>query len=264
MIVHGQTTPTDYFIFNEVNSADYGVFISQTGTFVTPDHDVSTMSVPGRSGSILFDNNRFNNVDIVVPCFIPRDFKTKFDNFRAIMMADSQYHRLEFTNEPEYYRMAYVTGPINPTTGPANKSGRFDVVFHCLPQKFLKIGERTLDITATGTVIHNRTMLNAKPLLGVAGTGSIRFRGAGITEPRQIFDVTINRTTETSWIYLDCETGNAYYERVTSDGFRQKVAVNNWVQTDLSGFPQIRPGANFVYLNGDITRVQVKPNWWTL
>lgn len=265
MITREPTTPGNYFIYNGVNSADYGVFISGNWTFVSPQRDVSTVSVPGRSGDIIFDNNRFANIDITIPCFIPRGFMEKFDNFKAAILSDTGYHRLELTHDPEHFRQAYVVGPIEPVTGPGNKSGKFDIVFRCKPQRYLKIGERTTDITAaeSGTTIYNRTMFIAQPRIQVKGTGSFRFRGAGITEPRQIFNVKVNQTTETGVLFLDSENGNAYYERVV-DGFRQKVSVNHWIQTDLSGFPMIRPGANFVYVNGSIEWLRILPRWWTL
>lgn len=265
MILREPTVPRDYFIYNGINSADYGVFISGVETFAAPQRDVSSVQVPGRSGDIIFDNNRFTNVDITIPCYIPRDFMRKFDNFKAAILSDTGYHRLETTYDPEYFRQAYIVGPITPVTGPGNQSGQFDIVFRCKPQRYLKLGERSFDITAeqTGFEIYNRTMYNAAPRIQVKGTGSFQFRGAGITEPRQKFTVTVSQTTETGVLFLDSETGNAYYERVV-DGFRQNVAVNNWISTDLSGFPMIRPGYNFVYINGSIEWLRIVPRWWTL
>lgn len=258
-----QTLPGNYFVYNGINSADYGVFLSGINTYTSPERDISIVSVPGRNGDVIFDNNRYTNVDIVFSCFIPRDFTRKFNDFKAAILSDVAYHRLESTYDPECFRDAYVTGPIIPTTGALNRSGAFEVTFHCKPQRYLKTGERTLDITVSGSTIHNRTTMISQPRIQVKGTGSIRFRGAGITEPRQIFDVTINQTTETGVIFLDSENGNAYYERVV-DGFRQKVSVNNWISTGLSGFPMIRPGSNFVYLNGNVEWVRILPRWWTL
>ena len=77
------------------------------------------------------------------------------------------------------------------------------------------------------------------------------------------YKMTVSQTTQTGVLFLDSETGNAYYERVV-DGFRQNVAVNNWISTDLSGFPLIRPGYNFVYINGSIEWLRIVPRWWTL
>lgn len=259
-----QTYPNHYFLYNGINSAEYGIFISGISTYATPERDISVVSVPGRNGSVIFDNNRYTDVDITISCFIPRDFVKKFDDFKAAILTDVDYHRFETTYDPECFRYAYVTGPIIPVTGALNRSGHFDITFHCKPQRFLKVGERTIDITVSGDTIHNRTTTISKPRIQIKGTGTVRFRGAGITEPRQIFDVSVNQTTETGVIFLDSETGNAYYETVDSDGFRQNVSVNHWISTGLSGFPMIRPGSNFVYLNGDVEWVRILPRWWTL
>ena len=102
-----QTLPGNYFVYNGINSADYGVFLSGINTFTSPERDISIVSVPGRNGDVIFDNNRYTNVDIVFSCFIPRDFTRKFNDFKAAILSDVAYHRLESTYDPECFRDAY-------------------------------------------------------------------------------------------------------------------------------------------------------------
>lgn len=260
-----QTHPGHHFIYNGFNSSNYGVFISGVGTYDAPAREVETVSVPGRNGDILFDNKRFSNIDIVYPCYIPRGFVPKFEDFKAAMLSDTGYHRLEDTYNPEYYREAYVTGPIQPGTGALNRSGSFEVTFHCKPQRFLKEGERTVTLTASGS-IHNRTLYPSKPLIQVIGAedgaGQIEFVGTGLTGAENVYSVSFH-DNPTGIFYLDCETQNAYYERIENNVVT-KIPINHLLYGVSNGFPQIVGGYNTVRLVGNITRISIQPRWWTV
>lgn len=266
MLIREPTTPGSYFVYNGFNSADYGVFISGVGIFPAPERIVDVITVPGRSGNIIFDNKRFENLDITVPCYIPRRFQNRFADFKAAILSDTGYHRLEFSQDADHFREAYVTGPITPSTGPLNRSGQFDITFHCKPQRFLKLGERTIILTGTGEIT-NPTLYHAKPLIQIVGTehGSFDLDFVGDSTSNENWFVTVNDNV-TGVIYLDSYTGNAYYERVYSSTI-QKVPINNKIHTQPSGFPQLRPGYNKIIVyptSGSVTRLQVYPRWWTV
>lgn len=54
----------NYFEFNGVRSSDYGLIISSKDIYSAPASDVSFVSVPGRNGDVMIDNNRFLNVTV--------------------------------------------------------------------------------------------------------------------------------------------------------------------------------------------------------
>ena len=266
MLIREPTTPGSYFVYNGFNSADYGVFISGVGIFPAPERIVDVITVPGRSGNIIFDNKRFENIDVTVPCYIPRRFQNRFADFKAAILSDTGYHRLEFSQDADHFREAYVTGPITPSTGPLNRSGQFDITFHCKPQRFLKLGERTIVLTGTGEIT-NPTLYHAKPLIQITGTqhGSFMLDFSGGAGSNESWNVIVNDNV-TGIMYLDSYTGNAYYER-TSGGTAYKIPINNKIQTQPSGFPQLRPGYNKIVvsnMSGTVTRMQVYPRWWTV
>ena len=269
-MIRESTTPGNYFVFGGINSADYGVFISGTASFDAPSKEIGVVAIPGRSGDAIFDNKRFENIEIVYHCFIPRGFVDKFDDFKAALLSTSGYQRLEDTFQPDYFREGYIVGPIQPTTGPLNHSGMFDILFNCKPQRFLKIGERALTLNYTGAgpttkSIHNRTLYASKPLIQVRGTahgsGTVRINKMDPTDD-DVFTVTIS-DNETGTMYLDSETGNAYYE-TTYSGIIRKIAMNDKILTTVTGFPKIAPGFNQVIVSGDITRLVIQPRWYTI
>jgi len=142
------------FTFGGICSRDYGVGISGTGTFDAPERDVDIIDIPGRSGSIIQDNGRFRNIQVTYPAWMHRDFDEWFPRFKAVMQQFVGYQRLEDEYDTEHYREAMFSGPIQPRTGIYNKSGKFDVVFNCKPQRFLKSGAEAvtyMPVTATST-----------------------------------------------------------------------------------------------------------------
>lgn len=127
--------------FGGVNSADYGVWLTGSGTFSAPERDVEFVAVPGRNGELVVDNGRWRNIEVSYPANIPRDFDQRMTEFRSAMCRQRGYQRLEDTYHPDEYRMgAFVMG-IEPETIPLNRGGDFNLVFNCKPQRFLKSGE---------------------------------------------------------------------------------------------------------------------------
>lgn len=127
--------------FGGINSADYGVWITGSGTFSSPERDVEYVSVPGRNGDLIIDNNRWNNIEVTYPANIPNGFDAKIQAFRAAMGRKRGYQRLEDDYHLDEYRMASFTLGIQPETIPLNRGGEFDLVFNCKPQRFLKSGD---------------------------------------------------------------------------------------------------------------------------
>lgn len=143
----------NFFTFNGQSSLDFGVTISGGGTFDSPARSMEAVSVPGRNGDLMVDNGRYDNVEITYTAFIAHDFKKNFDAFRAWMLSNPGYHRLEDTYHPEEYREAAFISSLNPEmVGSYCKAGEFEITFNCKPQRFLKSGEEQITFYPTSTV----------------------------------------------------------------------------------------------------------------
>lgn len=135
------------FIFGGINSADFNVFISGSGTFSAPTRSVEVVSVPGRNGDLIIDNGKWNNITVTYPAFIPSGFEANIDAFRTAISRLTGYQKLEDTYHPDEYRMAALVGGINPTKiGAFLKNGEFTISFNCKPQRFLKSGDEPIQI----------------------------------------------------------------------------------------------------------------------
>lgn len=232
----------NYISFAGIDSTEFNIGISGSGTFDAPERDVEQISVPGRSGDLLIDNKRFKNLPISYPAFISRDFLKNFDAFKAFMLKNVGYQRLEDTYHPDHFRMAEFRGPLNPDVKVLNIAGEFDLKFNCKPQLWLKSGEEPIELTESAT-INNPTLYESKPLIRVYGTGSISFGGE-----------TLTVTSADDYTDLDCEAMEAY-----------KGATNCNSNITLSGdeFPVFSSGDNEIVISG-FSQIIIIPRWWTV
>lgn len=232
----------NYITFAGMDSTEFNIGISGSGTFDSPERDVEQVSIPGRNGDLLIDNKRFKNVTVTYPAFIASKFKGNFDGFRAFMLSKRGYQRLEDTYHPDEFRMAEYRGPIKPDVKVLNIAGEFNVEFNCKPQRWLKVGEIAIDLTASG-VINNPTLYEAKPLIRAYGTGTIA-----------IGDNSITVTTASVYTDIDCEIMEAY-----KDG----TDCNSNITLGSDEFPSLEPGDNTITISG-FSNVSIIPRWWTI
>ena len=173
--------------FGGVNSADYGIYISGEGVFNAPVRDAEMISIPGRDGSFLLDNGRYENIEVTYPAFNTETDKATFiaqvDAFRNAIASQKGYQRLEDTFHTDEYRMASFIGglEINPVLYNDHTS-QFEIVFNCKPQRFLKSGESAVS-KANNSTITNPTLFDAHPLLQftASGNGTITINGQDIS-----------------------------------------------------------------------------------
>lgn len=128
-------------IFGGLDTSDYGIAITGSGTFSAPERDVDFIEVPGRNGDLSIDNGRYKNIEVTYPANIPRQFAAKFDQFRAAISRKRGYQRLEDTYHPDEYRQGVLVEGLDPDVTALNRGGQFNLRFNCKPQRFLKSGD---------------------------------------------------------------------------------------------------------------------------
>lgn len=232
-----------YLTFGGIQSNQFGVWISGEGTFDAPERDVEMVEIPGRNGNLILENNRFLNIEITYPAFISKGFESRFDDFKAVMLANKGYQALYDTYHPNHFRMASFKGAIEPQTGPYNRAGSFDLVFDCKPQRYLVSGTTPTTLTASGSIT-NPTLYDAQPNLRVYGAGNIAVNGVTITVASNSFP----------YIDIDCEAMDARYGSTN---------CNSYITVYNDTFPTLGPGSNAVSFTG-ITQVTIQPRWWTV
>lgn len=234
------------FTFNGVSSDSFEYFINGAGVFNSPEPDLEYVSVPGRNGDLIYDNKRFNNIEVSYsPVFTLQNFRATSKAFQAWLLSHKGYFRLEDDYQPLYYRMASIKDAI-PVTDIAwtNDAGAMEVIFNCKPQLYLVSGDDAVEFTADGTIT-NPTKFAAKPLIRVYGTGSLT-----------VGDVTMTiGASSYAYIDIDCELMDCYYGSYNAN---QYVTIGDY-------FPTLAPGSNNIVLTDNtITKAEVTPRWWTI
>lgn len=169
--------------FDGINSLDYGVYITGEAVYNTPERDVESIEIPGRSGDYLQDNGRWKNIEVTYKAGVFGDdqseFASKIRNYRNALASRIGYKRITDTYNPNEYRLGAFVKPVEVEPKSMNRTGEFDIIFNCKPQRWLTSGEDEVTVE-TGDVVTNPTLYDASPLLMVEGYGDISMNGYDI------------------------------------------------------------------------------------
>lgn len=234
-------TPYEHITFAGKNLADFGVWISGSGTFDAPARDVTFQSIPGRNGDLLFDNGRFENVTVTYPAFISRRFQPRIDDLRAFLCGMIGYQELRDSYHPDEFRKAAFVGGLEVSPTARNLAGRFNLSFRCKPQRYLISGAVAMPQFNHAGSIFNPTRFKARPLIRVNGTaGTVTLNGVTV----QISGITGGHAD------IDCEL-------MEVPGYNNTTIIQN------GEFPVLDPGVNALSFTG-FSSVVVTPNFFTI
>jgi phage-related protein len=173
-----------YITFGDVSTYDYECFVDGSKTYNAPERQYEVVEVPGRNGDVHFDNGRYSNVELNFTAYF-MDVE-EFNDFRDKMVAMIGYQRLEDSHHPDEYRMAVLTGGIEPEVlGEGLTYVQVDLTFTAKPQRFLKSGDNPITFNLTPGVVvdnllfNNPTQYTSLPLIRVYGTKGGFYCGSG-------------------------------------------------------------------------------------
>lgn len=230
------------FLYDGKMSDDFGIYISGSGTYNAPERDVGTVTIPGRNGDLLIDNRRFKNITVEYPAFIREKFREKSGVARMWLTGSAQYRRLEDSCNPQYYRMARFSGPLDFDTRFLNRGGECKILFDCKPQRYLKSGEYARR-TSGHIDLFNPTGMTALPLIRVSGTGDGEL---------VVGNTVVTISGMEGFLYIDSDTQNAYRETQNCNSKISQI------------FPVLPAGKTGISFSGDIAGIEIIPRWWTL
>ena len=241
----------NFLIYDGVRSCDYGLYISGSGAFNAPERDVEVIEVSGRNGNLILDNGRYKNIAVSYPAYISREFSRYAAATRDWLCSRTGYFRLEDTYNPEYFRLARFSGPMDFETRFQNWGAETNLFFDCKPQRYLKSGEIPVAWDLGYPGILNPTSFPALPLVKItaygSGSASITFIRA---ETGEYWRIDIAEIDE--YIVLDSDLQDAY-----------KGTKNENSKVLLTEFPVLYPGFTEISISDNIS-VEITPRWWTL
>ena len=155
-----------YFIFDGIKSSDYGVWINGGGTFDAPKRRYKDYTVPGRNGTLTIDEGVFEEIEVIYPAFIARNFPANIEAFRNQLMSRSGYVRMTDSYHPdEYYLAKYMDG-LEADVLPAGVGGQFNLKFKRDPRRFLVSGETPISVSSSGSIT-NPTLFKSRPQIKI-------------------------------------------------------------------------------------------------
>ena len=232
-------------VYGGESSSDYGMVVAEAPTYERARRKQTIYTVPGRNGSVIFQQDAWEDVPRSYKVWLAEDDLTplvdKVDAFEAMLNSMKGYQRLEDNFEPDVFRLAYYSGGDD-FSNSMTQYGEATINFTCRAERFLKSGEAPVTVL-NGDQLVNPTRFTAKPLIHIEGSGTITVAIGGNTISASVTD----------YINIDCETMNAY-----------RLAAEN-KNSDISGtFPQIVPGVNTVGITGTPTLVTVAPRYFSI
>lgn len=216
----------------------YHMYVSGNKTYNAPARVYTKNTIPGRNGSLLMNEQRLEDVNVVYHCFIhPDNFETDIVGLRNFLLSPINigYQRIEDNYHPDEFRLGYYAGPFDPNVFDTLETAEFDLTFTCKPQRFLKTGEAWSTYSESAWIT-NPTMNPAYPKLRIYGTGRVyinHYIGNDV-----ILSTGINVTTNDTYIDVDCELMDAYNGSTNRN--------NDIKLTRLREFPYFAPNDRIV------------------
>ena len=240
------TNKQGLIVFGGEASSDYGMVVAEAPSFERATRKQTVYTVPGRNGTILFQEDAWEDVTRNYRVWLTYDsisaLNEKVDALEAWLNSKTGYTRLEDNFEPGIYRLAYYSGG-NEFSNDLTIKGEATLSFTCRPERFLKIGEKEDEIS-NGSLLHNPTKFKSKPLIHIEGSGNVTIGTGGNT-------LTITGLVD--YINIDCERMNAY-----------RLPAENRNSLVSGSFLKLAPGDNAFVITGNTTKVTIKPNYFTI
>lgn len=241
------TNKQGLIVYDGVSSTDYGIVVSEAPSFDKPQRKSSVFNVPGRNGSVLFQEDAYNDVTRSYKVFLTDNARNNLNEvvnrFTDWLYSVRGYQRLEDSFEPDIFRLAYFSGGQN-FSNEMMQAGETTLQFTCRPERFFKSGETEITVS-NGDKLVNATNYTAKPLIYIEvpaeETVTVSIGGKSIV------------ANVDDYIYIDSERMNAY-----------RTAAEN-MNSEVSGtFPTIAPGENGIGITGTVTKVTIVPRYFTI
>lgn len=227
------------FEFGGKNSfTDYGILITKRPSIPSPKRRIANVVVPGRNSSLRFDENTYEDITITVECSLKEgSLPNKIDDVKGWLIGTGESSLIfDFQTDRKY--VAQVVNAIDFTQAYRYFS-KFVIVFNCQPFKYA-VNNSSINLIAAGKVINSGTIYS-EPIIKIVGNGDITLNiQSQIVKFKGIAD----------HIILDSPQQNAYNQ--SGENLNNKVTGE---------FPVLSVGENNISWSGNVSKLEITPNW---
>lgn len=235
----------NHFIkFRGVSSRSFGLRLVDDINFSSPERDIELVSVSGRNGALIKDNNRFDVVNSSFPFVLynsDKPIEELISELNGWLFSDSaKWSDFEKSWDPDYLYKAIYHESFS-VSGSLKSRKKCILSFKLHPVKYLKSGLEKINAT-NGSVLSNPLSRPSKPLIKLIGTGDVMLTiGAQLFRLRGV----------SGHIIIDCDSETASYEDKTP----QYDKVFSYP------FPKLMPGINRISWDNQQFTVEIVPRW---
>lgn len=222
----------NYCIFKDIDSRELGLFMERCPEKISPKRRDETFTIPGRHGNLTTTDGAFETY-IRSAEFISKDEK-RADEICAHFKGSGW---LIFSNEPDRKYKARVANQIE-FSHVIRRFKRFAVEFEVQPFGY-DVFARTLVKTAPFSLFNVGTF-ESEPIITIFGTGNITL---------YVNNQSISLKEITDKIVIDSEMQNAY---------SGATSLNHKMSGD---FPVLILEKNYITWIGNVTKLEIQPNW---
>lgn len=229
----------DWFEWNGVRCTEHGIHVSEQPPVTLPSERATFTNVPGRSGSLttLEGNEVYDDLLLTATCFISDP--SRIPDIAAWLRGSGT---VTFANRQGGFYHARIVNQISfEKILRGNPHRSFAVNFRCQPFWYMT-DVQTITLTTSGTFITNPGSVSSDPVITVYGNGEVTL----------MVGMTIVELDVSGSITLDTPLMEAY------SGI---ASMNSAMSGD---FPVLLPGQNAISWTGNVTKVEIQPNWRSL
>ena len=229
----------DWFEWNGVRCTEHGIHVSEQPPVTLPSERATFTNVPGRSGSLttLEGNEVYDDLLLTATCFISDP--SRIPDIAAWLRGSGT---VTFANRQGGFYHARIVNQISfEKILRGNPHRSFAVNFRCQPFWYMT-DVQTITLTTSGTFITNPGSVSSDPVITVYGNGEVTL----------MVGMTIVELDVSGSITLDTPLMEAY----------SGIASMNSAMS--GGFPVLLPGQNAISWTGNVTKVEIQPNWRSL
>lgn len=238
-------------IFNGKRLDEFGLRVSGGGTYNAPKRIVESVAVPNRNGAILNDTGAFANISVKYDGSIVRDFERNSEALREWLLSSSGYCRLEDSYHLDEFRLAAFYGDIKFTTTFQNRAGFASLVFDAMPQRFLKSGDKWIEISSTAQV-KNPTLFPSDPYIEINVPSG---RNCSFAYGNTL--ISISALPQAHTVIIDSLNRNARF----ADGESQEF-VSDSLNNHVTIIGDMKIPVGICSFTTTSCTAKIKPRWW--
>lgn len=139
-----------FFTYDGITSQDFGVYVLDVREETFTRRDIDKIPVSGRSGDLLSDLGRYDNIIVTYVCAFAENGDYGVRELNAALLSKNGYNEIHDSYYPDYYRVGYFTGGLKPKISRLDGKAVVEYSFDCKPQRYLVSGD-TVSFTIEGT-----------------------------------------------------------------------------------------------------------------